>query len=473
MRDVFLSRKSLAMRRFNMRPSTDSYLTTLTVLVLVLFVTGSAFAQGVSKKITLAQAITEAIHNNRAIKEAVEQEQAAIEGEKKVKADLLPKLSTSYSYSHLKNEPFTFLSFESMPLSPLGISIPASRRKVPIGSKDNITWDFDITQPLFTGFALITKRKLASMDIDLKKVLKEQAILDVIKKVKVGYLNILLARRALEVASEEVSQLQAHLHDAQHLYKQGVIPYNDLLKSQVALAQARQNKVKAKSNLDVAISALNVLLDRRITEDTEIQELPPFSPSSYELTSLFNSALRHRPELKQLEIALKQAQLGVRLAKSTYFPQIYLDGRYERKGDNWAASNNDFQNDHNTILSVNLTWSLFEWGKRGAGVAEALHKKKALQEKIEEVKNSILLEVKQAYQQLMVSQENIHTAIEALGQAKENFRITDLQYKEGITTSTEVLDARTFLTQAEFNYHRALYGYRIAQAELERAIGAR
>jgi len=33
------------------------------------------------------------------------------------------------------------------------------------------------------------------------------------------------------------------------------------------------------------------------------------------------------------------------------------------------------------------------------------------------------------------------------------------------------LDARAFLTQAEFNYHRALYGYRIAKAELERAIG--
>ena len=82
-----------------------------------------------------------------------------------------------------------------------------------------------------------------------------------------------------------------------------------------------------------------------------------------------------------------------------------------------------------------------------------------------------MLEVKQAYQDLKVAQENIHTAIEALEQAKENYRITDLQYKEGITTSTEVLDARAFLTQAEFNYHRALYGYRIAKAELERAIG--
>ncbi len=445
----------------------------LALVLATLSATTYSLAQGSASVLTLQKAIDEAIHNNRLIKEALEEEQAAVEGEKKARADLLPKLSTSYSYSHLRHEPFALFTFPSISVTPFGISRTLEHRKITVGPKDNITWDVAITQPLFTGFALITKRKLAALDIDLKKVMKEQAVLDVIKKVKIAYLNILLARRALEVADEEVSQLEAHVHDADQLHKQGVIPYNDLLKSKVALAQAQQNRVKAKSNLDVAIAALNLLLDRKITVNTQVEELPPFSPSSYELSSLFHKALHHRPELKQLEIALRQAELGVRLAKSTYYPQIFLDGRYERKGDNWPASHNDYQNDHNTILSLQLTWSLFEWGKRRSDVAQALHKKRALQEKVEEIKNSVLLEVKQAYQELMVAQENIHTALNALSQAKENYRITDLQYKEGITTSTEVLDARTFLTQAEFNYHRALYGYRIAQAELQRAIGAR
>ena len=441
--------------------------------IVVMLALGLADAQEDIVNLTLGQAIQEAIHNNRAIKQAIEEEEAAVQGEKTARAELLPKLSTTYTYSHLRNPPFSFFTYQKITVTPLGVSLTPERRKIIVGPEDNITWDIAVTQPLFTGFALITKRKLAALDIDLKQVLKEQAVLDVIKRVKVAYLNILLARRALEVAEEEVTQLQSHVHDAEQLHKQGIIPYNDLLKSQVALAQARQNRVRAKSDLDVAIAALNSLLDRPITAKTKVEELPPFSPSTYELSSLFHKALRQRPELQQLEIALKQAELGVRLAKSSYFPQVFLDGRYERNGDNWAASHNDYGNDHNTIVSVQLTWSLFEWGKRRAEVSSALHKKRALQEKLEEIKNSVLLEVKKAYQDLMVAQENIHTAIEALNQARENFRITDLQYKEGITTSTEVLDARTFLTQAEFNYHRALYGYRIAKAELERAIGSR
>ena len=42
-----------------------------------------------------------------------------------------------------------------------------------------------------------------------------------------------------------------------------------------------------------------------------------------------------------------------------------------------------------------------------------------------------------------------------------------------MTTVTEVLDARTFLTQAEANYYGALYGWYTARAELERALGQR
>jgi len=79
--------------------------------------------------------------------------------------------------------------------------------------------------------------------------------------------------------------------------------------------------------------------------------------------------------------------------------------------------------------------------------------------------------VKSAFVNLKVAEKNIQTAKESLTHAKENLRITNLQYQQQITTSTEVLDARTFLTQAETNYYSALYGYMMSMAELERAIG--
>jgi outer membrane protein TolC len=59
----------------------------------------------------------------------------------------------------------------------------------------------------------------------------------------------------------------------------------------------------------------------------------------------------------------------------------------------------------------------------------------------------------------------------AVKQAEENLRITTLQYQEQIVISTEVLDAEVYLTQARTNYYQALYGYQLAWADLERAVG--
>jgi len=74
---------------------------------------------------------------------------------------------------------------------------------------------------------------------------------------------------------------------------------------------------------------------------------------------------------------------------------------------------------------------------------------------------------------VQVAEENVQTAAKALEQAAENLRITRLQYQQQVTTVTEVLDARTYLTQAEANFYSARYGRHLAQAELDRAVGRR
>ncbi len=70
-----------------------------------------------------------------------------------------------------------------------------------------------------------------------------------------------------------------------------------------------------------------------------------------------------------------------------------------------------------------------------------------------------------------VAKKNIATASKALDQAQENWRITNVQYQQQVATSTDVLDARTFLTQADTNYYNSVYGYLSAVAELNRVVG--
>jgi len=405
--------------------------------------------------LTMDKAIEMAVANNSLIREAMEKQKAAMEEEKSAKSALYPKALASYSYTNLKEQPYTIFDPTEIPMS----------------SRDNFRWDVSVVQPIFTGFALSTRHQMARLGVDIREMEKRQAILDIVKQVKVSYLNILLAGKIFAVTEDAVKQLELHVKDADKFYEQGVIPYNDLLKSKVALASAVQNSVRAESNIEMAVSSLNTLLRVGINRETGVEDILKVIPSPYNLENLLDEAIHKRPELEALRLALKNADQAIRLARSSYYPEVALIGNYGQTGDNPGASNNDYTNSYNASVTVQAKWTFFEWGKTRADTNRYVHEKSSLEEKFRGVEDGIRLEVKNAFLNLQVSRRNIKTAEESLAQARENFRITDLQYKQQMTTSTEVLDARTYLTQAETNYYSALYGYMISEAELMRAIG--
>lgn len=74
---------------------------------------------------------------------------------------------------------------------------------------------------------------------------------------------------------------------------------------------------------------------------------------------------------------------------------------------------------------------------------------------------------------LDVARRNVDTMGAALDQAREHWRITGLRFRQQLTTSTEVLDARAYLTRAENGYYQARYGCGAALANLDLAVGRR
>ena len=405
--------------------------------------------------LTLDSAMEIALENNAAVKEAQQHYLAALESEKSARADFLPKLSASYIYTNLKDQPYMIFN---------GMQIPAN-------SEEIYQWNITAVQPLFTGFALFSKYEMARYGVDLQETTRFLAELDVAQRVREAYCHVLLARKALDVSDEAVGNLESHVRDAQRFYREGMIPYNDLLKSKVALAGAVQNRTRARANADLALSTLNAVLRFDINRSTQVQDISDITEVLHDPDKLTEEALSRRPELSVLRIALENADAMIRLARSGYYPVVSLVGRYERAGDNPQADNNDYTNDHNAMVALQAQWQFFEWGKTRAEENRYAHERDALMERLSEAEDRVRIDVKNSLLDMDVSRKNITTAREALDQARENYRLVDLQYRQQMTTSTEVLDARVYLSQAQMNYYGALYGYMISQARLDRAVG--
>jgi len=405
--------------------------------------------------LTLSEALQTAYSHNPTILEAEQTYGSAMAAVKSARADYFFKASTHYSYTSLHDAPFQTISGTSLQ----------------VGDRDMHHWDVTVTQPLFTGFAITSRYQMAKIEAKIKHLEKQRTRLDISRAVKTAWFSTLLAQKMEKVASDTVAALSSHERDAQGFYKHGIIPHNDLLKSKVALANAIQEKEQSHASAGIAMARLFTVIGIDPGPGRTLEDIDSIHPQTYDLAALTAQAIKNRPVLASYRLGLENLDQAIRLAKSSYYPEVALSGEYEQNGNDFGAETNNYSNDHNAAVMVTAKWDFFQWGKTGADVEKQRLAKLALKEKMKGVEDQIRLDTKSAYLDLSVAANNIGTAREGLKQAKENARITDLQYRNQITTSTEVLDSRTFLSQAEANYYRALYGYMVALANLDRAVG--
>jgi len=418
-----------------------------------------------SEELTLEESIKIALEKSLSIYAAQEEIKAKEFEELSTKADFLPKLSTSYTYTRLDNDTINDAKYTTYPYPSF-----SPREVSPL---DTNTYQLNITatQPLFTGWRLTIARDLAALGVDTAKIQKETAIQDLVLNVKVAYFGILKAEKLEKVAKQEVEQLKANLRVSQAFYDEGIIAKNDLLQTEVQMAQARQNLIKATNGVEIAKSLFNRLLRRGLNQGVNIKDILDYYPIKLLLDQCMEKAKQNRPEIKEVSLNVMAAEKAVDLNKSSYYPYVTLIGNYQRETDDILLDSAPGEDPDNWTIQLKGEWTFWEWRKKRHNVAAARAKLAKVNYILKEIKDNIQLEVKEAYLSLREAEKNIQVAKKAVVQAEENFRMNEERYKQQVATSTDVLDALTLLTQARTNYFNALSEHNIAWARLKRAMG--
>ena len=439
-------------------------------LVCVIPASGFATPPADTDTLTIQDAVDEAIKNNYDIKKTQQSQKSAAYGKKAAIAEMLPSVSANYRYANMSEIPVMKMDMGSM-LAASGLPASPGRSPVQVGEHENVSWDVTVTQPLFTGFALSNNYKKSRLDLDIKALEVTRTKIEVAADARKACYNLLLAQKMAAVAEDAVKSLTAHRDNSEKFYAKGMIPFNDLLKIKVALADAQQTFEKAAASVSKADGWLHVVLGREDAKKTSLQSDVNEPEGVMALNWYLDEGLKRRPEIKILKNSMKSADSAKKIAGSAFYPHVYVIGRYERSGDDLLAEENIYSNEHNSTIAVNATWNLFESGKTRAGMAKFHHAKLALTEQLNGTKALIRYEIEASWTDLKVAEKNITTSKGALSQARENKRITDLQYHQQMAASTDVLDAQSFLSGIEKNYYEALYGYMSSLADLERAAG--
>jgi outer membrane protein len=418
-------------------------------------------AEETTRTFNLIQTIEAALEANLGLKQSREEVNAALATKKARTTYFLPTLSARYGYIRRDQPTRQALAGEG-----------GQSADVIINPEDEYNFVTSFSQPIFTGFGLINQYKIASLGLDVAEISEKLTRQDVILDAKNAYFSILKSQKLMAVAKDTVKQVTAQKEVAENMYQVGMSPLNDLLQSQVQLANDKQRFITAQNNLEISKSQFNTLLRRSVNAPVAIVDILDYTPFEHDINYCLTQAGQNRLEIQVADLEVQIAEKDYQLSKRDYFPSIDLSGNLSRRGTDWDVDGGEGIADKKFWdIRATATWDFWQWGRTRYGVKEKLSRRAQAKYRKENIFDNIELEVKQAFLRTKETEKNITTIEKAIEQAKENLRITEERYREQVSTTTDVLVAQTLLTETMTNYYNALYDFKIAKAVLYRAMG--
>ncbi|MCX5717257.1 MAG: TolC family protein [Nitrospirae bacterium] len=403
-----------------------------------------------------------ALERSERIKISEEDLFIAQKGKDKAVAALMPKLSGFGNYTRYTEDRYNSSSALIQP-------------------EDSKSWGVRLDQ----SFSL-SGRELTAFNISKGNIEKNRYDLHAVKEeyllsVSDAFYVVMRAKKALDIAKANVERLTKYRDAAAVMLKVGELTKTALLRAEAELAGAQSEEIKTKNALDLAKVVLarivGITRDYNLKDsgqpsvDNLLSQEPDLVTASCQpepMNCFKTIALSERVELKGLELQKKIGQEQVKYTQGSYWPTLSVEGVYSRKDEDPAAST---LNRESAYGGLKISIPIFEGGLRTAEVKEAEARQRQAALLYEDKKKSIDIEVESAYLDL-ITQKGIMEKFRAqLAFAEDNYNAVSKQFKFGLASSIDVIDANTLLVTAERQLADAQYNYKLSDLRLKRAAG--
>jgi outer membrane protein TolC len=311
-------------------------------------------------------------------------------------------------------------------------------------------------------------RDIAELNLETQQEELKKNLLELDYRVKVVFYTALAEKDTLEQSRNQLRNAEKDYEVAEGRRRLGAARFSEELQASVRREQARFNVVQAEGNLNKTLSELASLVGIPY-ENKQINEKPegdmPAADALPDLKQL-NDAVLQRPEIRQMEIAIKTAQANLSMSWADFYPTISADLSYGRSD----AGSYGARMAEDKSVSAYASWNIFELGKfyrrKSAGIETAVSR-----ENIKEIKRQLLLECRKAWEDLATAVRNRAVAAEQLSQATQNYDQAFGEYKVGVGDILSLVQAESLLAGAREQMVAARLKVALALTLLERISG--
>jgi outer membrane protein TolC len=416
--------------------------------------------------LSLDQAIDLAIKQNRSLhlhSLAVEDMRSKKD---EARSNYMPQLKTSGGIHHV-----TELAGIEIPAGAFGNfpstgSVPAKSLFIDQGGDTAYTGGVGLDQPLTQLFRIHQANVAVEQDVLVAQTRLGQAQADVALSVRKLYYGILINQRQLQASQEQLEAIKVKDGEVQRDVEHGNALEIATFQSKASVLEAQQKSLTLRlQGEDLRRELANLLslpIGRLIDLDSDMLAQSIELPSCSEATRM---AVEQNQDIRAALHLLEKARAELGAAKDAYIPDITGSSRYSYQSGVPLLEHNF------GTFGFNLSFDLFDGGRREAQVRDARTAVTSAQLTIDKLQSEVAVEIQAEYDRVEELKEMVEVVQQAVAVRTEAARLADRQFEQDALLSAARSQAHADLAVAAALLLEANLNLSLAQAEVKKTIG--
>lgn len=415
---------------------------------LLLVLSSSVFA----RELTLDQAIQMALDNSKEIKISQKDVETAKLNVGIAFKNALP--SVIYTGSYTRSEYDRKITVEERPSQRLD-----SGKKRETDAKGGYLQKITISQPIFQGGAILGGIQYANAYKNIADLLYLGSQRDIRLETIQVYSDIVRNEKDLEALISSREELKATYNKQKAQLDLRLITKADMLKTEYSILEVESQIIGTQNQIAVQKENLKLKLGLPRTEDLTVVEfdVPMYLSRNIDFKADLNQALIESIDAMIASKYVDMADAQRKVARADMLPQVSAFASYGVESD--RRKYNATMDDAEWRGGVQITWNVFEFGKNydSYRVAAISKEQEELREKIS--KDTIDINVTDAYLELIKLEKERDSKGRALEAAIENYKIDKEKYAAGLISTIDFLASETQVREAKVGYNQVVIDY--------------
>lgn len=460
---------------------------TLSFQLLVLWYSSAIYAQTGVQTFSIHDCLNYANTNNSNLKMARFDEEIAKQQNNQVRGRGLPQANITGQW---QNSPkiqqlilppaalaaFTGGAVDSTQTGGSGSTATPTRGGIAMGYRYSSNLTGEVTQMIFdpsfwVGLKASKYNRLASLQSTQQ--VNEQTAYNIAN----AYYQVIVVQKQIQLLQSNMANTGKLLSNTQLQFQNGVAKQVDVSRIQVNFNNLKSQYEQAQLNLQQAFNALKFQMGMPIEQGLLLSDTSlAFTEDAGVLPDSSQNYFENRVSYKLAKTNITLQELDRRNNFSGYYPTLtgYANYAYNAQGPNFAlykTPESRWVNYTTAALGVRLRFNVFDGLQRNALVQQSKIKTRRLEENLNLTKQNINLEVSNAKTQYLNTLQRIKAEQQNVELAQQVYQVTQLEFREGVGTSTALVQAETSLQQAQNTYITTLLDLYRARLDIERVKG--